>query len=654
MTGNTTGTKRLKIGLLFASLIILLITLIASWAMAAGSAVKPGATAIIFLSGIALFVGLLRTHTWARLLSILVLVLLLLAGAFIEAVAHSVRTQWPLAGDWYLGLSLLCLLLACLYLLLGWPGNRKLNRIAFGVPFVLIIGVAILIVGSRCRMSSQKVAHNPATVNTYLLAGPNPTMDGFADTHTHPFANLAFGGCIFWGAAFGPEENALADCSPAHKYWFLLKLHQSGYEGSGSYSAWPKWDTFTHQQMYERWLYRAYMGGLRLMVMHAVNNEPFCRAAELLWHTAPGHSCDDPTVIRQELDAARQMEASIDSESGGTGKGWFHVVTSAQEARATVASGRLAVVLGIEADRPFRCQQTTCNSEQIKQELSEYYDLGVRHFFPIHLSDSTFGGMALYDDLFSLTNFALRGYAPETEDCSKESYGFRLTIRWPLKRMKATCNKFGLTDLGKALIQELVRKKMIIDIDHMSRKSIHDTLDITARAHYPVIAGHTSFLEVLPADRRSEYSKTHDQLQRIAGDDGVVAAGLADVGRVLVKKECSDTSRSWAEVYRYAVRETGGIEKARVALSSDQSFVSLIAPRFGKNGCDGPAPKPEHKSFPWDFKTQGMANLGSYPDFIQDLKDIHVTDNELKPLYRSAEAYIRMWETIEKSSGTAK
>lgn len=40
-----------------------------------------------------------------------------------------------------------------------------------------------------------------------------------------------------------------------------------------TFDGWPRWDSVTHQAIYEDWLHRAVEGGLRLMVMPAVNSE---------------------------------------------------------------------------------------------------------------------------------------------------------------------------------------------------------------------------------------------------------------------------------------------------------------------------------------------------------------------------------------------
>jgi hypothetical protein len=48
-----------------------------------------------------------------------------------------------------------------------------------------------------------------------------------------------------------------------------------------------------------------------------------------------------------------------------------------------------------------------------------------------------------------------------------------------------------------------------------------------------------------------------------------------------------------------------------------------------------------------DFNTEGMLHVGLLPELIEDARRDGVTDTELEPLFRSAEAYLRMWERAE-------
>ena len=42
-----------------------------------------------------------------------------------------------------------------------------------------------------------------------------------------------------------------------------------------------------------------------------------------------------------------------------------------------------------------------------------------------------------------------------------------------------------------------------------------------------------------------------------------------------------------------------------------------------------------------------MIHIGLLPELIEDVRRDGATDAELEPLFRSAEAYVRMWERAE-------
>src|SRR5690349_11149284 len=111
--------------------------------------------------------------------------------------------------------------------------------------------------------------------------------NGFADLHNHQMGQLAFGGRVIWGGAYGDEATELTWCRDAHglggagdivgnvvrvmygsPVGAILGHKEGGYP---QFDGWPRWDSVTHQSVFEDWLKRAVDGGLRLMVMLAVN-----------------------------------------------------------------------------------------------------------------------------------------------------------------------------------------------------------------------------------------------------------------------------------------------------------------------------------------------------------------------------------------------
>jgi len=52
----------------------------------------------------------------------------------------------------------------------------------------------------------------------------------------------------------------------------------------------------------------------------------------------------------------------------------------------------------------------------------------------------------------------------------------------------------------------------------------------------------------------------------------------------------------------------------------------------------------------YDINLDGMAHYGMLPDFLQDLRNIGLTAEDLAPLFRSAFDYVQMWETCEQKA----
>lgn len=576
------------------------------------------------------------------------------------------------------------------------------------IKFSTIIWLVMMLGSFRAKPQASRTATTPPIATTNAVHPPKkltndappPPIRGFADLHTHQFANLAFGGKAFVGAAFGPIERALPHCDyvdggfPGNPFdWVhgpggirdllgqavkmtILPGHHVG--GFPEFDGWPRWDSYTHQAMYEDWLYRALQGGLKLMVMLAVNNEFACGLIE----KAPGRSCDDMEAVDLQIQAAKTMEQYIDAKSGGPGLGWYRIVTSPQQAREVINNGKLAVVLGIEVDGLFGCKLgADCSVAQVRNGLKKYFELGVRHFFPIHLNSNEYGGAALYNQLTTAALLApLLGLV---RDCSEEGYLYhhpRYQSTPEGLPLKATCNAQGLTELGKSLIKQMIRAKVIIDVNHMSALAFKDTFTIAKAYDYPVVAGHTGFLDISNGDNRHEGNLSREQVSQIRGLGGMIGiiAHQGDLdtiqtyrgGRVILEHLCGNTSETLAQAYLYAVTEMQG---GPVAFGTDfNGLAGLPGPRFGPEACPGgldlvvdwarlqypfhiaatggwmERSVVGHKTF--DFNTDGLAHIGMLPDLIADLENLFGGRSEmLDPLLSSAEGYIKMWEKIEDS-----
>lgn len=502
----------------------------------------------------------------------------------------------------------------------------------------------------------------------YWQVEPGTELWGFADLHAHLMAHLTFGGNAFWGQPYDPAHTGdeamatvLGSCEPIHGGLIDVNPEFGHPAGGGwpDFIVWPRFTTLVHQQAYVDWLYRAYQGGLRLITCLAVNNEL------LGTRTNPTLPTDDRSAIERQAIAMRQMVRDLDRQAGGPGCGWLQLAYSADEARAIIRANKLAVVLGVEVDSlgNWRRQEDldkACDGDLdrarllIGQELDWLYDLGIRQITPIHLTDNAFGGTAVYMRLLDLLNVFVTGRHYEVENAFDTGIRYRLDrdgddavdsaeravvasgnslspVKPPqsgqtlLRQVPAVRDLFealnepnvggghantrGLNDYGIILLQEMMRRGLIIDIDHMSQKATDTTLDMAEHHAYPVISSHCWFRDLafssdVEFDRHDpahygtddvhkvahENGKRGDQVERIGRLGGVVApilnqGDVLDFGNVVpewghkVPQSCAGSSTAWASAYLYAVKKMGG---RGVAIGSDvNGAAGMPGPRFG-------------------------------------------------------------------------
>jgi hypothetical protein len=58
------------------------------------------------------------------------------------------------------------------------------------------------------------------------------------------------------------------------------------------------------------------------------------------------------------------------------------------------------------------------------------------------------------------------------------------------------------------------------------------------------------------------------------------------------------------------------------------------------------------RTAPYDVSTDGVAHVGMIPDFVEEMRVLGLTDEDLAPLWHGAEAYIREWEAAQSFAGS--
>ncbi|MEM6927267.1 MAG: hypothetical protein AAF602_10075, partial [Myxococcota bacterium] len=252
---------------------------------------------------------------------------------------------------------------------------------------------------------------------------------GIVDTHTHLMSNWGFGGGgLYHGAPFHRlgVEHALPDCAANHgeagrKDFIGFAFDAGGADdfdldtvvgglllgetptdnhvtaGYPEFTDWPDAvRSSTHQTSYHRWLERAYLAGLRMIVQHATTNSVLCELTTGAGNLPTRYGCDDMVAVDRSIEETYAMERYLDARAGGPGEGWFRIVRSPEEARQVITDGKMAVVLGIEVSNLFECRlvprpgDPICDEAFVTQQLDRYHDLGVRAIFPVHKYDNAF------------------------------------------------------------------------------------------------------------------------------------------------------------------------------------------------------------------------------------------------------------------------
>lgn len=527
---------------------------------------------------------------------------------------------------------------------------------------------------------------------------PN-SLRGFADLHSHPMVNLALSGkFVHGGVDVGSLLPADSKCQPkvlatsighalgydnsTHGGWGtdngcgddLRKAIIDAYQeqtgsivttdwalGYPSFKDYPKWNDTTHQKMWVDWVRRSYDGGQRVLVALAMNNATLAAGV-----AGPG---DGPTDDKASADLQiKEMKAFVSRHND-----FMEIAYSPTDLRRIVAANKMAIILGIEVDNIGNFQNANLTNSIISKEIQRLFDQGVRYIFPVHLVNNKFGGTGIYKDVFNLSNYHITGKFWDIQ-CSESGEGITKKFEvagfdFPLAGAKVTklqidfarkppeppknCaghkNSMGLSEIyGVPAIQEMMRRGMLIDIDHMSLAGVTRTMDIAFKVPggYPLVSGHTGLRSV----EKTENSRSDDQLKKLGQLGGMFGLGTAGV-----------KADNYLKDYRKAMELVGD---GRVAFGTDL------------NGLEkGPAPAvriditkplaPQLKACPdiynsafvksktgdktWDYCIEGVAHYGMLPDFLRDLSAKQNGDALNTSMMQNAEMFARMWEKALKN-----
>lgn len=288
----------------------------------------------------------------------------------------------------------------------------------------------------------------------------------------------------------------------------------------------------------------------------------------------------------------------------------FGLARSPDEARAIVASGRTAIVHGIEGSTKLIDGET---------DARHWADRGVAVITAVHLADNAVGGAWCQEGLLLFLN---------VPGCWREM----------------APRHHGLKDPDR--IRALIDAGIVVDLAHMSHQSFADTIPILRERGVAPLYTHVTAAAV----RRDTIAMTDEELREIEALHGLVGvtASLSHLPprpppAVLPPDYCKGSITDFRLEWDHIVAVTGG---APVAWGSDfQGGVDHPRPQYGPHGCKD---KPENRVLE-EIDVAGLAHPGLVEPMFARLA---AEGMDRAPLEASAERFLEIW-ALAREKGTA-
>ena len=551
------------------------------------------------------------------------------SGTPTPAAAPSTAAEWKITGNLNAGYKL---------------HNKDTNNVV-PVTFLSQTGCAVY-----PEASVGAEGRNPRTRRSQ---GP---VSGFTDAHMHWTGFRLFGSQWHCGRPWHKYGivYAMPDCAQYDqgtngqvRAFIDGRVPAQPYDTVGwpTFGYWPGPTRQAEEGTYWTSVERAWLGGLRVLVVLFVDNEALCDAMTFR-DPAPPAFCNDMESVRLQNQDLEEFEDYIDAQHGGPGRGWLRIVSSPARARKAIDQGKLAVVKGIELSRVLNCGETVesdpepqCTPASIDAGLDELKQMGITSFFPVHKFDNAFGGTKMdsgaLGPVVNAGNFYKTHHFWDVEQCSGpgedreqptvpiastilgliDSLGFLPpNVNVPLYGPPPHCNQRGLTPIGAYLIHEMVERKFVIEVDHMNEVTADMTMDIVESHQYPgVINSHSDW-------------SSDPTIQRIRAVGGI--AGF--------NKSTSSGTGIGSDINGLSSQPGPGSTSIRYPFRSQDRSVYFDRETYGQRT--------------FDFNSDGVATYGMWIDWIE-ARRAEGQEQRLRALFRSAEDYLRMWSAVARHQG---
>jgi len=277
-----------------------------------------------------------------------------------------------------------------------------------------------------------------------------------------PLVATAVGALVTAGAAAPAPEDLAARAARVHQGAIVVDTHEDVPEAlEEKWGAYANWHDLAEAGASKHWdIARARQGGL----------------------TAPFFAVYVPASYAEKGGSARYALELSDMVDGIVSRhpAEFMAAASVEEIRRAKREGRMAILKGIEGGHAI---------EDSMGALRGFYRLGVRYMTLTHTNTNHWADSA--------GNFFAPDYDPA-----------RFQVH------------HGLNDFGRAVVREMNRLGMMVDVSHVSAETVDDALE-ASRA--PIFASHSSCRALSDMPR----NLTDDQIKRIAAKGGVVMINVS-------------------------------------------------------------------------------------------------------------------------------
>lgn len=348
---------------------------------------------------------------------------------------------------------------------------------------------------------------------------------------------------------------------------------------------------------------------------------------------------------------------------------------------------RLQETLGLADDK-------SCTESGIKAQLDELWDKGVRQLFPVHEFDNAFGGNGIFDGLIlNVGNFKDTGRFWQTYDCPEQDYFYGAgaimvesaaglcdqtgseechqgaealapllepladvtgALALPVYGSKKQCNARWTTPIGNFMFDELMKKGIIIEVDHLELEMKSQLIEKAAAVSpaYPLVSTHGGHGGI-----------SNKQAQDMLAGGGLIypykpnGAGFSSF--VAKVRDVTPENYPYPFAVGYGADTNGmggqaGPQSEQInypfTLFGGSDWAGVLGEGIEVNPLTFQMSQVPESGREFNINEEGQSHYGLVADFVEQVR-VTGGNDALKALFNSAETYLQMWErTLESSA----